>query len=182
MSAAPEYVIPQPGEQDSLDTAFADLQRVTSRLSEDVPLHLDSHDDVESALLLLHALRGARQALASVEAFVEAEAADRMPAREYRWSGYVAERKGGQDRKNWRHDDVAWAVVRPLVVNETTGEVDQDRAQLVGAVRDRLLNCAQVSGWRVNQLRPLGIEPGDYCETSTGRRTVHVRLDVEDDE
>lgn len=180
MTAAPDYAIPQPGEVVSLEAAFIDLARVTARFSEDVPLYLDSNDSPEAALLLLHDLREARKALASIEAFVEAEASDRMPRREFRWSGFVAELKGGQDRKAWRHDDVAWAIVHPLTVDPMTGEVDRAAAELVGKARDALINCAQITGWRVTQLRPLGIDPSNYCETTTGRRTVHVRRDVDE--
>jgi len=179
MTAASDYDIPQPGEAVSLEADFDDIGRAITRLSEDVPAHLDLFDSAEAACMLLFDLRETRKRLADLEAYVEAEAARRMPGPELRFEGFVAERKGGQDRRQWRHDELAWAVLRPLVV-DSNGEVDESAAELVGMVRDRLLECAQVSGWRLTKLKPLGIEPSDYCETTTGRRTVHVRPDLEE--
>jgi hypothetical protein len=180
MSAAPEYDVPAPGDPLALERDFDEIGHLITRMGEDVPAHLDVFDTAEAACALLFDLRETRKRLADLEAYVEAQAAGRMLGKVLRFEGFVAERKGGQDRRNWRHDEIAWAVCHPLIV-DANGEVDDSAAELVGMVRDRLINCAQISGWRINQLRPLGIEPADYCETTTGRRTVHVRPDTDDE-
>ena len=180
MTSAPDYDIPSPGDPMALERDFDEIGRLITRMGEDVPAHLDVFDTAEAACALLFDLRETRKRLADLEAYAEAEAARRMPGKVLRFEGFVAERKGGVDRRNWRHDEVAWAVCLPLLA-DANGEVDEAAADLVGQVRDRLINCAQISGWRINQLRPLGIEPADYCETTTGRRTVHVRPDTGDE-
>lgn len=180
MTTAPDYDAPSPGDPMALEHDFDEIGRLITRMGEDVPAHLDVFDTAEAACALLFDLRETRKRLADIEAYVEAEAARRMPGKVLRFEGFVAERKGGQDRRNWRHGDVAWAVLHPLIV-DSNGEVDEAAAELVGQVRDRLIECAQITGWRINQLRPLGIEPADYCETATGRRTVHVRPDTDDE-
>lgn len=174
MSAAPDYSTPDPGDPVALERDFADLGGLLVRLNEDSMHRLDQADDDLAALELLFDLREARQKLAEIEASVEAVAAQRMAAPKVEWPGFVAERKGGADRKSWEHDRLAWAVVHPLCV-DVNGETDDTAAALVAQVRDRLLNCAAVSYWRVTQLRQLGLNPSDYCSTTTGRRTVHVQ-------
>jgi hypothetical protein len=138
-------------------------------------------DNMASTVRLLHEIRTERQRLAIIEAQVEAECARRMPDKVFRGDGLVAERKGGAKRVAWRHDDLAWAVVNRHVV-DGNGEVDPVAAELVGKIRDDLLNAAAISYWRTTQLRLLGIDPGDYSTTEVGRRTVHVHPELEDDQ
>lgn len=174
-----EYSSPDPGDPLALEEDFAQLARLLDRLNEDSGARLAQADDDLAALELLFDLRESRKKLAEIEAAVEATAAQRMGRQRVEWPGFIAERKGGLDRKHWRNDDVAWAVIKPLAV-DANGEYDDAAVSLISQARDRLVNCAQITGWRVTQLRPLGIDPEQYCEVTTGRRTVMVSRAVAD--
>lgn len=177
----PAYSTPQPGDPDTVAIDLAALIATVSRLSDDVPAHLDADTTAEAACELLFQLRTERQRLQTVEAFVEAEAADRMPGKELRWDGYVAERRGGTAKPgNWRHDDVAWVLCREAAVDPATGELDEGALQVVDRVRSLLLNAARPE-WRTTVLRQHGIDPYDYAERVPSRRTVTIREDTDED-
>lgn len=185
MSAAqefiPSYITPQPGEVDSLDRIFDALDSAIDALSTETNLHLEMFGDPEAACQLLLRTRDTRKRLQELEAAVEATAAQRMTGKELRWGDFVAERRGGWRRVSWRHDDVAWRLIADIAVDARTGEVSEDLAAAVSAARDRIVNAASISGWRVTQLRPAGIDPDDYSESIESRRTVEVRRNVEGD-
>jgi len=164
---------------DDLGATLTDLAEAVARLSDDVPAALDVDDSSEAVVRLLADLREQRKQLAEMEAYVEAAAVKRLKYGQQQVGEFIAEVKGGKDRKSWQHDDLAWAVCRPIAVNENTGEVVTEIAEIIDQVRSRLLNCAQVSGWRVTQLRPLGIDPERYCESTPGRKTVQVTPAIE---
>lgn len=174
---APEFVAPDAGEPAALELDFQILYDALNRLSVDAPSRLDQADDDLAALELLFDLRESRKKLAEIEASVEAIAAQRMSAPKVEWPGFIAERKGGLDRKHWEHDRLAWACIADLT--QVDGVIDDADAALVASVRDRLLNCAAISYWRTGQVKQLGIDPNDYCETTKGRRTVQVSRKVE---
>jgi hypothetical protein len=164
---------------DDLGATLTDLAEAVARLSDDVPAALDVDDSSEAVVRLLADLREQRKQLAEMEAYVEAAAVKRLKYGQQQVGDFIAEVKGGKDRKAWRHDDLAWAVCRPLAVNENTGEVVTEIAEIIDQVRSRLLNCAAVSYWRTTQLKPLGINPDDYSESTPGRRTVTVTSAIE---
>lgn len=174
----PDYTTPDPGDPTALEADFAELHHAIGRLSEDTPARLDQDDTADAACLLLWDLREARKRLAEIEAFVEAHTARRLSRRRTEVAGFVAEVKGGNDRKAWQHDKLAWDVCRPLAV-DATGTVDDAAAVLIGLVRDRFLNCASIAYWRAGQLRQLGLDPDDYADVTRGRRTVALTPAVE---
>lgn len=158
----------------ALEDDFRTLNDAVTRLSEDIPTRLDATaGDLEAAVLLLADLREARKRLAQVEAYTEAETVRRMRRRNAEVSGFLVERKGGTKRTDWQHDRLAWAVVRDLAV-DGAGVVDDAALDLIGKVRDRLVNAAGITYWRSTQLRPLGIDPGDYSTAERGRYTIHL--------
>lgn len=120
---------------------------------------------------VLREVRKARKALADLEAIMESQVVRKAEAegrREFALSdGSVVQFRGGTDRKDWDHRGLAYAVVRAVQVDQSTGEV-LSTEQVV----DRLLDTAAVSYWRVGALKPLGVQPNDYCTTSKGRRTI----------
>lgn len=156
------------------------IEGATKRLGEAIPAALDVDTRPEPAVELLATVRGLRKGLADLEAWLEGECVTRLHYGQQRLGEYVAEVRGGKDRREWRHDDLAWAVVRDVCVDTSTGEIVPEARQIVDEVRSRLLNCAQISGWRVLQLRPLGIEADDYCTCTPGRRTVQVTPAVDE--
>lgn len=174
MSAA--YELPQSGDPDAVTLTIAQITVLLNRLSTDVPAHLDANQTHETAIGLLAELREARQALQSIEAFTEAEAAARLGKGKHTVDGWQVEVRGGGTWKDWQHDRLAFAVCRDLAVDPSTGELVPEAVQIIDAVRSRLLNCARPS-WRTTQLEPLGIAPGDYARWETGRRTVALTKD-----
>lgn len=162
------------GALNTLAQTLLALSSSISDLADDVPAALDVDDSTTAVVELLHDLREERKRLAEMEAYVEACAVKRLKYGQQQVGDFIAEVKGGKDRKAWRHDDLAWAVCRPLAVNEDTGEVVTEIAEIIDQVRSRLLNCAAVSYWRTTQLKPLGINPDDFCESAAGRKTVTV--------
>lgn len=169
---APEYAR-DPGEPASVEFDFIELTHALKMLSDDVPLVLENDDDPEPAVLLLNDLRTARMQLQEIENYAQIEAIKRLKYGRNEVAGFIAEVRGGKDRKEWRTDELAWECVREFTVNKTSGEIDEADAALVGLVRDRLVNCARME-WRTTQLRPLGINPDDWSTSTPGRRTLSL--------
>jgi hypothetical protein len=130
---------------------------------------------------LLGRIRTQRQTLAESESLVERDAARAMRTAGIdvlEWEGGTAERRGGKDRKEWDHDAVTSAVTRaiipPLAVDQN-GEVDEDLAGLLHQAVEQYAATNRPS-WRVTALKPLGVDPDDYCHAVPGRATVQVNL------
>lgn len=162
------------GALDDLSLTLNELASAVTRLSDDVPAALDVDDSTEAVVRLLADLREQRKALAEMEAYVEAAAVKRIPYGQTRIGDWIVDVKGGKDRREWKHDDLAWAVVRDVAVDKDTGEVVEEARQIVDEVRSRLLNCIGISYWRTTQLKPLGIDADDYSTSTPGRRTVRL--------
>lgn len=128
---------------------------------------------------LLGRVRAQRQGLAELESLIERDAARAMPHDLLEWEGGTAERRGGKDRKEWDHTALASAVraaiVPPLAVDPTTGEVDGSLAALLHQAVEQYAATNRPT-WRVTAVKPLGIDPDEYCSAVPGRATVQVNL------
>lgn len=165
------------GEQtDDLGDALAQLTGAVATL--DRSLASFAGTDVETLDLLGH-LRTQRQALAQIESVLEGQAARLMTDDVVTWDGGMAERRWGKDRKEWKHDDltraVTAAIVPVLAVDPASGEVDGDLAALLHQAIEQYAATNRPS-WRVTAVKPLGIDPDDYCTAVPGRATVQVTL------
>lgn len=170
----PDFVLPQPGETDSLNRLFAAIGEATRNLNEEALFHLEQNEDAAAAALLLHSIREARKELALVEAAVEATAASRMQGKTIAVPGFLIERKGGTTNHKWDDEKVAWDVLVQLA-KDGNGEIDDAAADLLGKARDDLLACCSISYWRINDLKAHGIEdPYVYRTSEKGRYTVVV--------
>lgn len=181
MTAAPEFTPEEPSPEDvsaTVHDALADIAAATAVLSDMVPAYLQLQD-TENGTFLLQTLRELRQMVASVESFTETDLVHRLPYGKSRVPGFIVEVRGGKDRKTWEDDKLAFAVTRDLTI-DADGVVDEDGRQTVNAVISRILNCAAISYWRTQQLRPLGIDPDEFCEAVKGRKTVAITPDVGD--
>lgn len=131
---------------------------------------------------LLGQVRRERQHLAEIESLLERDAARVMTQDVVEWTGGTAERRWGKDRKEWQHDDLARAVtaaiVPPLAVNPATGEVDGDLAALLHTAVEQYAATNRPS-WRVTAVKPLGIDPDEFCHAVPGRPSVAVHLSDE---
>lgn len=178
MTTAPDYQTPQPGHPDAMQRNMTDIGMALHRMSTDVPEHLEAHPDAADAAELLNALRDTRKQLADLEAFTEAECAKRFGKGKHKIPGWQVEVKGGSDWKEWRHDDVAFALCRPLAVDEATGEIVPEIVQIIDLIRTRLLEAARPS-WRTTVLHQYGIAPSDYATWTPSRKTVALTPDSE---
>lgn len=159
---------------DVLGHTLSVLHTAVADLSDDVPAALDVDDSTDAVVRLLADLREQRKSLQEIEAYVEAAAVKRLKYGRQQVGDFIAEVKGGKNRTAWQHDDLAWAVCRPLCVDTTTGEINPEARQLVDQVRSRLLDAAAVSYWRVGILRQLDVNPEDFCTSEPGRKTCQV--------
>lgn len=79
----------------------------------------------------------------------------------------VVEWTRGSTRKAWDHDALTGQVL-DRHLTDAGGEIDP------WAIRDALFKAAHVDYWRAGVLRDLGLDPGDYCETTPGRLGLRV--------
>lgn len=133
---------------------------------------------------LLGRIRTDRMRLADLESLVERQAARAMTGKVLEWPGGVAERHHGKDRKQWDHDAmnraVAAAVIQPLTVNVETGAVDTELAALLHLAVEQYAATHRPE-WRVTAVKPLGIDPDEFCTAVPGRTTVQVTLGKRDE-
>lgn len=175
-----EYTSPDPGDPTALEADFRELARVLDRLNEDSGARLEHADDDLAALELLFDLREALGKLRDITAAVEATAAQRMRGPVTAWPGFIAERKGGTTNHKWDDKEVAWSLLLPLAT-DSNGEVDDSAADMIAQVRDRILDCASISYWRVGALKTAGVpDPYRFRTSEKGRYTVHVKRAAEE--
>lgn len=172
MSAAPEYVTPDPTP---VEASLAFLSCTLADLEVDVPAMLDDCTDDE-AVRLLADLRERRLKLAEVESYVETQVSRRLGKGKHKAAGWQVQVHSDGRWTDWRHDDVAWKVCRDIAVDPATGEVVPEVAQIVDEVRSRILNCARPS-WRLTPLRDLGLDPSDFATWQCGRASVTLTAD-----
>lgn len=177
--AAPVLISGRDGEhQGDYDLSDALLHLVTSVQVLDRALGDFDGSDLECLDLLGH-IRQQRQELARIESVLENQAVRLMTQDQVEWPGGSAERRWGKDRKEWKHDDlvraVTAAIIPPLAVNPATGEVDSDLAALLHQAVEQYAATNRPS-WRVTAVKPLGIDPDEYCSAVPGRATVQVNL------
>lgn len=128
---------------------------------------------------LLGRIRADRMKLADLESLTERAAARSMTGKVLQWPGGVAELHLGKDRKQWDHDAmnraVAAAIIQPLTVDVTTGEVDRETAALLHLAVEQYAATHRPE-WRITAVKPLGIDPDEFCTAVPGRATVQVTL------
>jgi hypothetical protein len=159
-------VIP-PDAQEPLTHLEAAAGLLDARLPE-----LCETDDAAMLCRLVGLIERQRQRIQQAEASLASAAARAMRTKELEAPGVHAVRYRTSTRKEWRHDDLAKAVVEAHM-EQSGGDMDP------WAVRDALMACAGISYWRKGALEERGIEVGDYCTTETGRMTVRVTLTEE---
>jgi hypothetical protein len=118
----------------------------------------------------LYAVRSEIAALKLREQDVEDRLAAEMPEKRLEVPEIgVFERRTASSRKQWQHDDLRREVVKHAdrIVTED-GEIESEAEAQVRTIFD----CMAPSYWRVGALRGLGIDAGEYCETTWGRQAV----------
>lgn len=176
VSDAPAAPDPRGGGEQDLGDALLQLLAAVDSLNRAL-LDFDG-SDIE-VLDLLGRVRQQRMALAQLESLIETRAVKAMEQDRIEWPGGTAERRWGKDRKEWQNDEltraVTAAIIPPLAVDPASGEVDRDLAALLHEAITAYAATNRPS-WRVTAVKPLGIDPDDYCHAIPGRATVQVTL------
>ena len=88
--------------------------------------------------------------------------------------GSSIEKKWANDRKGWRHKDLAQDVserLSQMAVDMDTGEVLYSQQELISM----LLDYVQPSYWRVKELQKIGLNADNYCEVGETKASIIVR-------
>lgn len=120
--------------------------------------------DWRGLLDLLYDVRFVISELRHLERDIETDAATLMPKKLGETHRVLAERRMSTDRRNWQHEDLA-----KLVIEKEWSNIDHPQD-----VAKALMAAAGFSYWRVTRLRELGIDPDEYCE-STSRMSVSTK-------
>jgi hypothetical protein len=111
--------------------------------------------------------------------WVEDELTKLMPGRYFSVEGLgQIEMHTGSKRTTWDKEGLIDVLVHaigrtmPNLFNADTGE----EVNLLDHVRMlvTMFTDAATPSWKVTGLRSYGIDPGDYCETSYGRKTIQL--------
>lgn len=179
-AVAPVLISGSGGEHPAVEYDLSDaLLHLTGSVTV-IDQAICAFDGSEVTLLdLLGQVRRERQHLHQLESTLELRAAKAMTRDLVEWDGGTAERRWGKDRKEWKHDDlvraVTAAIVPPLAVDPATGEVDRDLAALLHQAVEQYAATNRPS-WRVTAVKPLGIDPDEFCHAVAGRPSVAVHL------
>jgi len=88
--------------------------------------------------------------------------------------GSSIEKKWANDRKGWKHKDLAHDVserLSQMAVDMDTGEVLYSQQELI----TMLLDYVQPSYWRIKELQKIGLNADNYCEVGEAKASIIVR-------
>lgn len=135
--------------------------------------------DVQGLAFMLAHVREAKRKLSDAEKMVEDELVKSMAGKEETVEGLgVITMRSGAQRKGWDHDSLIRAlphaigpkVVPEFLIDKETGE-EYSGLSVVADLLTELRKATSFS-WKTTGLRPLGIDPDQFCETTWGRKTV----------
>jgi hypothetical protein len=164
MTAPDEHPADPMGEAlDLLAAAVGEVDTQVGRLPDDEP--------AGQLVALLSRLRHQRQALAAVEAAVEARVARTLGTGEHDVAGMQVRVRSGSKTTWLDPRTLAWRIAEPLVLDRDSGEthLDPDR---VADLLDRLFDCVAVAYFRTGPMRDLKVDYDDLVKREPGRRTV----------
>lgn len=108
---------------------------------------------------------------------IEDDVARLMPAKTVEVPGLgMVERRRGTDRKSWDWEGLLPTLIRLVVDPDGTGEMP-DAGEVVSRMRaliSEVIGVTPSKGPRVRQLRELGLDPDEWCESSPGRVSVQI--------
>ena len=141
------------------------LELIAYTADTTVPDAVDVYKNEPAALTaILRTLREAITFLKDSYQVVEDALVEAMPSKEMEIPGIgVIQRRSGTARKSWDHQAL-WRDVTQVLLSDSEGPED-----FVARLR-----TVVTPSWKVTGLRPLGIDPDEYCEVSYGRRTVQL--------
>ena len=88
--------------------------------------------------------------------------------------GSKVEKRAGNDRKKWRHEELAQNIasrLNDMSVDMSTGEITMSPQEMVV----KLLDYCAPSYWRVKELAKIGISADKFCEVEEKEASIIVR-------
>lgn len=88
--------------------------------------------------------------------------------------GSTIEKKWANDRRGWKHKDLAHDVsdrLAQMAIDMDTGEVLYSQQELISM----LLDYVQPSYWRIKELQKIGLNADNYCEVGEAKASIIVR-------
>jgi hypothetical protein len=154
---------------------LASLEEFATECEEDFAAGLEDSTTPDTLAILLSAARACRANLSTFEKILEAELISRAGQKRFvvEGLGEVEVRKSTK-RTQWRHDELLPVLIARImdepetIFAPDTGELlpyTQIGANLTGRLRE----CVGFGAGKVTGLRPLGIDPSEFCtETADG--------------
>jgi hypothetical protein len=153
---------------DDANRSLMELERAFSKLGESKDIETVCSALVEAHLLkasmsvaydsLCHIVDGV---MGSVPEFITTD-------------GSKVEKRAGNDRKKWRHEELAQNIASRLTdmsVDMSTGEITMTPQEMVV----KLLDYCAPSYWRVKELAKIGISADKFCEVEEKEASIIVR-------
>lgn len=130
-----------------------------------------THSPLIHLAVALDELRTARAELNMVERSLQAAVIEAMGDR---WEATIEgfggiKVRGGKKRTTWRNEELWPLALRRArsVRTAAAGEADERLLEVVRAV-------VQPSYWRTGELKRWGVDPDDYCNVTTGSKSVEI--------
>lgn len=168
----------------------SDVLQAVAHLEDAMPHLWEACTDPQATDLaeLLADLRDARERLYALERDTEVTLAKAMTTDEVDTPTLRVERRRGTDRKSWDHAgwqvDARRQVLRKHGLAGAQGVLTPDGEVIPAEVlAEALAELQSVHGStapRTTQLKGLGLDPRDYCESSPGAWRVSVRRQVDE--
>lgn len=141
-------------------------------LQRDVYLHSESDAaEIPDMLDSLSRIREATRTLKMLDDHLLERVRKLGASDRYEIPGAVAEIKWGKERRAWKHDELASVVSERILmdsIDPETGAVDVPISQLITAI----LDYAHVDYWKKTNLKQVGVDVDEYCETKPAKMNV----------
>jgi hypothetical protein len=153
---------------DDANRSLMELERAFSKLGESKDI-----ETVCSALVEAHLLKASMSVAYDSLCHIVTGVMGNLP--EFiTTDGSKVEKRAGNDRKKWRHEELAQNIASRLSdmsVDMSTGEITMTPQEMVV----KLLDYCAPSYWRVKELAKIGISADKFCEVEEKEASIIVR-------
>ena len=152
---------------DDANRSLMELERAFSKLGESKDI-----ETVCSALVEAHLLKASMSVAYDSLCHIVDGVMGSLPF--ITTDGSKVEKRAGNDRKKWRHEELAQNIASRLSdmsVDMSTGEITMTPQEMVV----KLLDYCAPSYWRVKELAKIGISADKFCEVEEKEASIIVR-------
>jgi len=153
---------------DDANRSLMELERAFSKLGESKDI-----ETVCSALVEAHLLKSSMSVAYDSLCHIVNGVMGNLP--EFiTTDGSKVEKRAGNDRKKWRHEELAQNIasrLNDMSVDMSTGEITMSPQEMVV----KLLDYCAPSYWRVKELAKIGISADKFCEVEEKEASIIVR-------